>query len=109
MTETQITATMVRHHWLPLKRRSIKGNVTWISQDGITVTSTGQLPLGARVTMEICSAEHRLNQIPAEIVRAEPGVNGTRYSLRFHKQRISQDAGDITLRLLGHLSKHFAP
>lgn len=104
MTESHIVVTLVRHHWLPLKRRSISGSVTWLSTDGMTVVSPGQLPVGARVNLTISAAEHELKNIPAQIVRAEPGAQGSRYSLRFHKQQLLQHDGDITLRLLGYLA-----
>ena len=107
MTSSYMQATLTRHHWLALKRRRLHGDVVWLSEEGLTLVSEGRLPVGARVHITLQTQEHSLNGVPAQIVRAEPGMNGTRYSLRFHKQRVIDQGGTVTLQLLSYLAQNF--
>lgn len=103
----KLTATIRRRHWLPLKRHIERGEISWLSEEGIIILSTGKLPIGAEVSVNIRAVDHELKRLPAAIVRAEPAGKHTRYSLSFHKERlISTDEG-LSVRLLKYLADRF--
>jgi len=45
--------------------------------------------------------------LPAAIVRAEPAGSHTRYSLRFHKDRLASADKGLTVRLLNYLAHQY--
>ena len=106
MTTSQITASMMRRHWLPLKRRRSRGDVRWLSTEGMIILCSGRFPSDSEVTVNIDAPDHKVGPIPARIVRAEPAGNGTRYSLRFQRERI-EDL-DPVMRLIKYLAKDFS-
>lgn len=98
---------VVQQHWLVLKRRHLLGDVIWLSEEGVTLVGKGHLKMGARVHLTLETREHCLKNIPAQIVRAEPCLNGARYSLRFYKQTVIDRGGKATLELLRYLAQNF--
>jgi hypothetical protein len=101
------TATISRRHWLPLKRRIQRGEVSWLSGEGMIILSTGNFPIGAEVSVNIRTNDHKIKRLPAAIVRAEPAGSHTRYSLRFHKDRLASADKGLTVRLLNYLAHQF--
>ena len=79
----EIKATMTLRHWLPLKRKRDSGDVRWLSQQGAIIACRQRFPIGAKVYLSLLGSGHRVRRIPADIVRAEPAGETTRYSLRF--------------------------
>ena len=50
---------------------------------------------------------HEIKRLPAAIVRAEPAGSHTRYSLRFHKDRLASADKGLTVRLLNYLAHQY--
>lgn len=71
------------------------------------ILSTGKLPIGAEVSINIRAVDHELKRLPAAIVRAEPAGKHTRYSLSFHKERLMSTDEGLSVRLLNYLAERF--
>lgn len=104
---TVISATIKRRHWLALKQRVDHGEISWLSGEGMIMSCTGNFSIGDKVSINIHANDHELKHIPAVIVRAEPAGKYTRYSLRFHKERLASSDGGLTSRLLVYLAQRF--
>lgn len=104
---TSLSATIKRRHWLPLKQRVDHGEISWLSGEGMIISCAGKFPVGAKLSVNIHAIDHELKNIPAAIVRAEPAGKYTRYSLRFHKERLASSDGGLSSRLLVYLAQRF--
>ncbi len=102
----KIQARVRLKHWFPLKRRTAEAEVSWLSRQGMIIGTAQRLPVGGRLSVDIFSDSHNVRQLPADIVRAEPAGNITRYSLRFlYQERNGHETGE---HILSYLADEFS-
>jgi hypothetical protein len=76
---------------------------------GLSFSSACKLKLGQAVLLEIANQDHRLQAIPAIILRMELQDKSYRYAVKFNLGRLSDNARKAAYAALLHIEMNLTP
>lgn len=79
------------------------------SLGGLAFSSPYKLKLGQSVLIELCNQDHRLQAIPALILRMETQDKVHRYAVKFNLGRLSDNARKAAYAALQHIEHNLTP